>query len=147
MFVQPSPADDFYGSRDVLETNQRAARIPVATFYVEADTGTSMVELRFFPGDTLLADRFLTACHGDVVMACREAGLHGEGAAPARGPIRAPFGQSRQRPYRRAERRGAGRVRRGDLILPKTTEALIQGRCKALEQAQTAGAPALADSM
>jgi DNA polymerase V len=71
----PSPAEDFYGSQDVLDINQRVVRNPVATFYVEADTGTSMVEFGIFPGDTLVVDRSLTARHGDIVMACWEGGF------------------------------------------------------------------------
>ncbi|CCP17204.1 MULTISPECIES: LexA family protein [Stenotrophomonas] len=71
----PSPAEDFYGSQDVLDINQRVVRNPVATFYVEADTGTSMVEFGIFPGDTLVVDRSLTARHGDIVMVCWEGGF------------------------------------------------------------------------
>lgn len=71
----PSPAEDFYGSQDVLDINQRVVRNPVATFYVEADTGTSMVEFGIFPGDTLVVDRSLTAGHGDIVMVCWEGGF------------------------------------------------------------------------
>ena len=71
----PSPAADFYGSQDVLDINQRVVRNPVATFYVEADTGTSMVEFGIFPGDTLVVDRSLTARHGDIVMVCWEGGF------------------------------------------------------------------------
>lgn len=71
----PSPAEDFYGSQDVLDINQRVVRNPVATFYVEADTGTSMVEFGIFPGDTLVVDRSLTARHEDIVMVCWEGGF------------------------------------------------------------------------
>ena len=71
----PSPAEDFYGSQDVLDINQHVVRNPVATFYVEADTGTSMVEFGIFPGDTLVVDRSLTARHGDIVMVCWEGGF------------------------------------------------------------------------
>jgi len=71
----PSPAEDFYGSQDVLDINQRVVRNPAATFYVEADTGTSMVEFGIFPGDTLVVDRSLTARHGDIVMVCWEGGF------------------------------------------------------------------------
>ena len=70
----PSPAEDFYGSQDVLDINQRVVRNPVATFYVEADTGTSMVEFGIFPGDTLVVDRSLTPRHGDVVMVLWDGG-------------------------------------------------------------------------
>lgn len=71
----PSPAEDFYGSQDVLDINQRVVRNPVATFYVEADTGTSMVEFGIFPGDTLVVDRSLTARPGDIVMVNWEGGF------------------------------------------------------------------------
>ena len=71
----PSPAEDFYGAHDVLDINQRVVRNPVATFFVEADTGTSMVEFGIFPGDTLVVDRSLTARHGDIVMVCWEGGF------------------------------------------------------------------------
>lgn len=64
----PSPAEDFYGAQDVLDINQRVVRNPVATFYVEADTGTSMVDFGIFPGDTLVVDRSITARPGDIVM-------------------------------------------------------------------------------
>ncbi|WP_334180294.1 translesion error-prone DNA polymerase V autoproteolytic subunit [Pseudoxanthomonas sp.] len=71
----PSPAEDFYGSQDVLDINQRVVRNPVATFYVEADTGTSMVEFGIFPGDTLVVDRSIQAKHGDIVMVNWEGGF------------------------------------------------------------------------
>lgn len=71
----PSPAEDFYGNQDVLDINQRVVRNPVATFFVEADTGTSMVEFGIFPGDTLVVDRSLTAKHGDIVMVNWEGGF------------------------------------------------------------------------
>ena len=71
----PSPAEDFYGSQDVLDINQRVVRNPMATFFVEADTGTSMVEFGIFPGDTLVVDRSLTARHGDIVMVNWEGGF------------------------------------------------------------------------
>ncbi|WP_448670459.1 LexA family protein [Pseudoxanthomonas mexicana] len=71
----PSPAEDFFGAGDVLDLNQRCVANPVATFYVEADTGTSMVEFGIFPGDTLVVDRSITPKHGDVVMVCWEGGF------------------------------------------------------------------------
>ena len=71
----PSPAEDFYGAQDVLDINQRVVRNPVATFFVEADTGTSMVEFGIFPGDTLVVDRSLTPSLGDVVMVNWEGGF------------------------------------------------------------------------
>ena len=59
----------------LLDINQHVVRNPVATFYVEADTGTSVVEFGIFPGDTLVVDRSLTARHGDIVMVCWEGGF------------------------------------------------------------------------
>lgn len=68
----PSPADDFLG--EDLDLNQRCIRNAVATYFVEADTGTSMIEFGIFPGDTLVVDRSLTARHGDIVMVLWEGG-------------------------------------------------------------------------
>lgn len=64
----PSPAEDFYGRGDDLDLNERVISNPPATFFVEADTGTSMVDFGIFPGDTLVVDRSLTAKFGDIVM-------------------------------------------------------------------------------
>lgn len=71
----PSPAEDFFGANDVLDLNQRCIDNPVATFFVEADTGTSMVEFGIFPGDTLVVDRSKTARPGDVVLVLWEGGF------------------------------------------------------------------------
>src|SRR5690606_4323531 len=70
----PSPAEDFYGQVDDLDLNERVIANPAATFFVEADTGTSMVEFGIFPGDTLVVDRSLTPRHGDVVMVLWDGG-------------------------------------------------------------------------
>ena len=59
----------------MLDINQRVVRNPVATFYVEADTGTSMVDFGIFPGDTLVVDRSITARPGDIVMVNWEGGF------------------------------------------------------------------------
>lgn len=64
----PSPAEDFYGAGDVLDINQHVILNPVATFYAEADTGTSMIDFGIYPGDTLVIDRSITARSGDIVM-------------------------------------------------------------------------------
>ncbi len=64
----PSSADDFYGHGDDLDLNERVIAKPPATFFVEPDTGTSMVDFGIFPGDTLVVDRSLTAKHEDIVM-------------------------------------------------------------------------------
>jgi len=69
----PSPAEDYMA--DVLDINQRVVSNPVATFFVEADTGTSMVDFGIFPGDTLVVDRSLEAKHGDIVMVNWEGGF------------------------------------------------------------------------
>lgn len=71
----PSPAEDFYGAQDTLDINQRLVSNPAATFYVEADTGTSMVEFGIFPGDTLVVDRSLSPKSGDIVMVNWEGGF------------------------------------------------------------------------
>lgn len=68
----PSPAEDFMGEE--LDLNKRCISNPVATFFVEADTGTSMVEFGIFPGDTLIVDRSLTPRDGDVVMVLWDSG-------------------------------------------------------------------------
>ncbi|WP_415916256.1 translesion error-prone DNA polymerase V autoproteolytic subunit [Xanthomonas arboricola] len=69
----PSPAEDYMA--DVLDMNQRVVSNPVATFFVEADTGTSMVDFGIFPGDTLVVDRSLEPKHGDIVMVNWEGGF------------------------------------------------------------------------
>lgn len=71
----PSPAEDFFGAGDVLDLNQRCIDNPVATFFVEADTGTSMVDFGIFPGDTLVVDRSKTARPGDIVLVNWEGGF------------------------------------------------------------------------
>jgi DNA polymerase V len=68
----PSPAEDHMG--DELDLNVRCIRNPVATFFVEADTGTSMIDFGIFPGDTLVVDRSLDAKHGDIVMVLWDGG-------------------------------------------------------------------------
>ena len=70
----PSPAEDYFGANDELDLNERCIAHPAATFFVEADTGTSMVDFGIFPGDTLVVDRSLTATHGDIVMVLWDAG-------------------------------------------------------------------------
>ncbi|KIQ97342.1 Error-prone repair protein UmuD [Lysobacter sp. A03] len=70
----PSPAEDFYGEGDDLDLNERVITNPPATFFVEADTGTSMVDFGIFPGDALVVDRSLTAKHGDIVMVLWQGG-------------------------------------------------------------------------
>ncbi|WP_447896619.1 LexA family protein [Stenotrophomonas acidaminiphila] len=71
----PSPAEDFYGASDVLDLNRLCISNPVATFFVQADSGTSMVELGINPGDTLVIDRSKTAKHLDIVLAVWEGGF------------------------------------------------------------------------
>lgn len=62
----PSPAEDHMG--EDLDLNERCIRNPVATFFVEADTGESMVGFGIWPGDTLVVDRSIEAKHGDIAM-------------------------------------------------------------------------------
>jgi DNA polymerase V len=57
-----------------LDLNQRCIRNPVATYFVEADTGTSMVDFGIYPHDTLVIDRSINARHGDIVMVLWEGG-------------------------------------------------------------------------
>lgn len=68
----PSPAEDFLG--DELDLNERCIRNPVATYFVEVDSGTSMVDFGIFPGDTLVVDRSITARHGDIAMVLWDGG-------------------------------------------------------------------------
>ena len=56
------------------DLNERCIRNPVATYFVEADTGASMVDFGIYPGDTLVVDRSIDARHGDVVMALWDGG-------------------------------------------------------------------------
>lgn len=68
----PSPAEDFLG--EDLDLNERCIRNAVATYFVEADSGTSMIEFGIFPGDTLVVDRSLEAKSGDLVMVLWDGG-------------------------------------------------------------------------
>lgn len=69
----PSPAEDHQA--ETLDLNQRCIRHPAATFFVEADSGDSMVGHGIYPRDTLVVDRALTPQHGDIVIAVWEGGL------------------------------------------------------------------------
>jgi len=71
----PSPAEDHYGACDELDLNQRCIANPVATYFVQADAGVSMVEFGIFPGDTLVVDRSITARNGDIVLALYDGGF------------------------------------------------------------------------
>ena len=71
----PSPAEDFYGGSDVLDLNRLCVANPLATFFVQTDTGTSMQELGIYPGDTLVVDRSKTAKHLDIVLAVWDGGF------------------------------------------------------------------------
>lgn len=71
----PSPAEDFYGAGDGLDLNQHCISNPVATFFAQADTGTSMVGFGIQPGDTLIVDRSRTARPGDIVLVNWEGGF------------------------------------------------------------------------
>ncbi|MGH8463088.1 MAG: LexA family protein [Pseudomonas sp.] len=70
----PSPTEDYYGQSDELDLNERCVRNRVATFFVEADTGTSMVDFGIGPGDTLVVDRSITPRSGDIVMVLWDGG-------------------------------------------------------------------------
>ncbi len=50
-------------------------RNPVATFFVEADTGASMVKFRIHLADTLIVGRSITPRSGDIVMVLWEGGF------------------------------------------------------------------------
>lgn len=68
----PSPAED-HAAED-LDLNERCIRNPVATFFVEADTGESMVGFGIQPGDTLVVDRSIEAKHGHIAMVLWDGG-------------------------------------------------------------------------
>lgn len=70
----PSPAEDHMGF-DELDLQKRVVRNAVATYFVEADTGQSMVGYNITPGSTLVVDRSITAKNGDIVMALWEGGF------------------------------------------------------------------------
>lgn len=67
----PSPAEDHMA--DELDLNAKCVRNPVATYFVQADTGESMIG-EIWPGDLLVIDRSLTARPGDIVMVVWEGG-------------------------------------------------------------------------
>jgi DNA polymerase V len=62
----PSPADD-YLERE-LDLNEYLISNPAATFFLRAQ-GESMIEAGIHPGDVLIVDRSLEACHGQIVIA------------------------------------------------------------------------------
>ena len=68
----PSPAEDFMGEE--LDLNERCIRNPVATYFVEVDSSTSMIDFGIFPGDTLVVDRSVNARHGDIAMVLWDGG-------------------------------------------------------------------------
>lgn len=68
----PSPAADHMGEE--LDLNQRCIANAVATYFVEADTGESMVGFGIAPGDTLVVDRSLEAKNGDIAIVLWEGG-------------------------------------------------------------------------
>lgn len=68
----PSPAEDFMGEE--LDLNERCIRNPVATYFVEVDSGTSMTDFGIFPGDTLIVDRSLDPRNGDIAMVLWDGG-------------------------------------------------------------------------
>lgn len=60
---------------DELDLNQRVVRNATATYFVEADTGQSMVAYNITPGSTLVVDRSINAKNGDIVMVLWEGGF------------------------------------------------------------------------
>lgn len=62
----PSPAQDFVEKR--LDLNELCINHPAATYFVRA-MGDSMIGSGIFSGDTLIVDRSLEACHGNIVIA------------------------------------------------------------------------------
>lgn len=68
----PSPAEDHMA--EGLDINARVISNAVATYFVEADTGESMVGYGIHPGCTLVVDRSITARSGDIVMALWDGG-------------------------------------------------------------------------
>lgn len=68
----PSPAEDHMAEE--LDLHERCIRNPVATYFVEADTGTSMVGFGIHPGDTLIVDRSIHPRSGDIVMVLWDGG-------------------------------------------------------------------------
>lgn len=62
----PSPAQDFI--EKTLDINELCIKHPAATFFVRV-AGDSMIDAGIFPGDILVVDRSLRACHGDIVIA------------------------------------------------------------------------------
>lgn len=57
-----------------LDLNVRCIRNPIATYFVEADTGDSMLEANIEPGSTLVVDRSIKPQPGDIVMALWDGG-------------------------------------------------------------------------
>ena len=57
-----------------LDLNKRCISNPVATYYVEADTGESMVGFGILPGDTLVVDRSLEPKNGDIAIVLWDGG-------------------------------------------------------------------------
>lgn len=68
----PSPAEDHMAEE--LDLHHLCVANPPATFFVEADTGTSMLDYGIGPGDTLIVDRSINARSGDIVMVLWEGG-------------------------------------------------------------------------
>lgn len=62
----PSPADDFLESE--LDLNEYLIESPPSTFLVRV-SGLSMKNAGIFPGDILVVDRSLSACHNKIVIA------------------------------------------------------------------------------
>ena len=67
-----SPAADHMD--DQLDLNQRCISNSVATYFVEADTGESMVGFGIWPGDTLVVDKSMEAKNGDIAIVLWDGG-------------------------------------------------------------------------
>lgn len=67
----PSPADDYIDR--TLDLNEFLVRHPAATFFVRV-SGDSMLGAGIHPGDILIVDRALEACHNKIIIAA----LNGE---------------------------------------------------------------------
>lgn len=105
----PSPAEDHMA--EDLDLNTRCIRNPVATYFVEADTGESMLDFGIGPGDTLVVDRSISPDHGDVVMVLWEGGYMVKQLWLKAGGVQLRSGNAEHRP----------------IIVPPDVELLVWG--------------------
>lgn len=71
----PSPAEDFFREDDRLDLNEKLIANPAATFLVQADCGSSMVDYGIQDGDLLIVDRSINARPGHTVVVLWEGGF------------------------------------------------------------------------